>query len=128
MKNEVNKKPNLLELESLRSELIDKTLNTNSIFLKIFLYQNYFEKILSLNNPNFEEAFLKEFLDDYIFCISKFEPWGVEPGITKKLLEQIKKISALKITSENLTSLNYEVERIEKQLEKLNLILDGKRF
>ncbi len=128
MKNEVNKKPNLLELESLRSELIDKTLNTNSIFLKIFLYQNYFEKILSLNNPNFEEAFLKEFLDDYIFCISKFEPWGVEPGITKKLLEQIKKISALKITSENLTSLNYEVERIEKQLEKLNLILDGKDF
>jgi hypothetical protein len=126
VKNEDYIKPNLYELESLRSELIEKTLSTSSNNLRLFLYQNYFEKILSLNNPNIEEAFLKEFLDDYTSCICKFEPWGVEPAVTMKLLEQFKKISISKITSENLTSLNYEVDRIEKQFEKLNLILEGK--
>ncbi|MDP2365668.1 MAG: hypothetical protein Q8M94_18115, partial [Ignavibacteria bacterium] len=124
----MNSKPNPIELESFRSELIEKTLRTNSNFLRLFLYQNYFEKILSLNNPNFEEAFLREFLDDYTSCFCKFEAWGVEPDITKKLLEQLKKVSTLNIAAENLTSLNSEIDRIEKQLEKLTLILDGKDF
>ena len=84
MEKQVNRKLNLIELESSRSELIEKTLNTNSNFFRLSLYQNYFEKILSLNNPNIEEAFLKEFLDDYISCISKFEVWGVEPEYFKK--------------------------------------------
>ena len=92
------------------------------------LYQNYFEKILSLNNPNLEEAFLKEFLDDYISCISKFEVWGVEPDISKNILEQIKKVASLKIAFENITPLNSEIDRIEKQFENLNLILKGKDF
>lgn len=128
MENKSSKKLNPLELESLRSSLIEKTLDTTSNNLRLSLYQNYFEKVLSLDNSNIEEAFLKEFLDDYIFCIRKFEVWGIEPDINKKLLEQIKKISTLKITSENLSSLNFEIDRIEKQLEKLSLILEGKDF
>ena len=125
VENKLNIKPNPLELESLRSELIEKTFSTNSNFLRLSIYQNYFEKILSSNNPNFEEAFLKEFLDDYTSCICKFEVWGVEPDITKKILEQIKQVTSLKIISDSLTSLNSEIARIEKQIEKLTLILDG---
>lgn len=128
MKNKNDIKLTPLELESLRSELIEKTLRTSSNNLRLFLYQNYFEKILSLNNPNLDEAFLKEFLDDYTSCICKFEVWGVEPDITKKLLEQLKKVSSLYIASESLPSLNSEIERIEKQTEILNLILEGKDF
>ncbi len=126
VENKNNKKLNPIELESLRSELIEKTLNTSSNNLRLYLYQNYFEKILFLCNPNIEEAFLKEFFDDYISCICKFEVWGVEPDITKELQEQFKKVSALKIAFENTNLLNSEIDRIEKQLEKLNLILDGK--
>ena len=119
-------KPNPIELESLRSELIEKTINSSSNFLRLYLYQNYFKKVLPLNNPNIEEAFLKEFLDDYIACICKFEVWGVEPEITKTFLEQLKNISQIKIVSENTILLSSEIDRIAKQLEKLNLILDGK--
>jgi hypothetical protein len=126
VENEIHIKPNLLELESLRSELIEKTFNTSSNNLRLFLYQHYFEKILSLNNPNFEEAFLKEFLDGYISCISKFEGIGVEPEISKKLLEQLKILSQLNIASESLTAFNSEINRIERQIEKLTLILEAK--
>jgi len=117
---------NPIELESLRSELIEKTLNTSSNNLRLFLYQNYFQRILATENVNFEEAYLKEFIDDYVFCINKFEIWGIEPEISKNILDQIKKVSSLKIASENSTPLNSEVDRIEKQIEKLNLILEGK--
>lgn len=121
-------KPNLLEIESLRSELIEKSVNTSSNFLRLFLYQNYFGIILPLNNPNLEEAFLKEFLDDYIACICKFEVCGVEPEFAKNIIEQIKKITAIKIAAENLTLLNPEVDRIETQYKKLSLMLEGKDF
>ena len=128
IENKLNNKPNLLELESLRSELIEKTLNTNSNFLRLSLYQNYFERILSLNNPNFEEAFLKEFLDDYVSCINKFEVWGIEPDISKNILEQLNKVAALKIAAESITTISSGINRIEKQLEKMTLILESKEF
>ena len=126
MENEAIKKSNLLELEFLRSELIEKTLNTNSNFLKISLYKNYFENVLYLNNPNFEEAFLKEFLDDYINCINRYEVFGVEPKISKNIFEQLKELSTRPVAVENLSTLNAEIERFEKQFEKLNTILKGK--
>lgn len=126
MENNSNKKISILELESLRSELVEKTFNTSSNNLRLFLYQNYFEKILSLDNPNFEEAFLKEFIDDYTNCVCKFEVWGIEPDISKTLLSQLKKVFTLNIASEYYATLNSEIDRIQKQLEKLNLILEGK--
>ncbi len=121
-------KLNLFELESLRSELIEKSVNTSSNFLHLSLYQKYFDIILSLNNPNLEEAFLKEFLDDYINCISKFEVWGTDPEITKRIINHLQSVITLKIASENLELLKLEFDRIGNQLEKLNLILKGKEF
>lgn len=120
-----NKKLNVLELESLRSELIDKTLNTSSNDLRLSLYQKYFEKILSLNNSNFEEAYLKEFLDDYIDCIKKYDVWGNEPGVTKKLFELKNNISSRAFAKEQNATLDIEVKRIELQWIKQTSILNG---
>lgn len=121
-------KPDILELESLRSELIENTLSTTSNNLRLFFYLNYFEKILSLNNSNLEEAFLKEFIDDYITCISRFEVWGVEPEISHNILKRLKYLATLKTASENLTALNSEFDRIKNQSEKLSQILEGKEI
>ncbi|MFN3695694.1 MAG: hypothetical protein ACK4UV_11850, partial [Ignavibacterium sp.] len=57
---------NLLELETLRLNLIEKSINSSSNFLRLSLYHNYFEKVILLNDPNIEEAFLTEFIEDYI--------------------------------------------------------------
>lgn len=121
-------KPDLFELEALRTELIEKSNNTSSNNLKVFLYYNYFEKILSTNNPNFIEAFLTEFIDDYVHSITKFEVFGINPNLTQKIVAQIKNLSLLSIATQKLTSFNSEIKRIEAQLDKLNLILNGKDF
>ena len=119
---------NLLELETLRLNLIEKSINSSSNFLRLSLYHNYFEKVILLNDPNIEEAFLTEFIEDYIKCICRFEVWGVEPFITKKVLELLKQVSHLKIASNYLDTLNSEIVRIEGQKEKLDLILNGNEF
>lgn len=120
--------PNILELERFRSELIEKTLRTSSNNLRLLLYHKYFDTILSLNRPNFEEAFLREFLDDYTSCICKYEVWGIDPEFSQKLLKQITSISQLQFSSEFHNILNSEIERIKRQLEKQNLILEGKDY
>jgi len=128
MEKQVNKKPNIIELESLRSDLIEKTLASSSNNFRLFLYSNYFDQVLALNNQYLEEAFLKEFLDDYISCISKFEVWGTDPEITKRMIKLLQSITKLRIASENLALLKFEIDRVRNQLERLNLILEGKDF
>jgi hypothetical protein len=126
VRNENDIKPNLLQLESLRSELIEKTLNTNSNFLRLFLYQNYFGKTLSLNHPNLEEAFLKEFIEDYLNSIQRYEAFGTNPEFTDKLLPQLESLTSLTFIKNILPELTAEIERIKKQKEKLFSILEGK--
>lgn len=121
-------KKNLLEIESSRLELIEKSINSSSNFLRLSLYHNYFEKVLSLNDTNIQEAFLAEFIKDYINCICKFEVWGVEPDSTKIIIEVLKRISQLKIVNNYSDEIKYEITRIEEQKEKLKLILDGNEF
>jgi len=124
----VNPKPDLFELESLRSELIEKTLETTSNNLRLSLYQSYFEKVLSLDNANYNEAFLNEFLDDYHNSIQMFEIFGTNPKFTDNLLQQLKKLITLSLIKENHSKLISEIERLEKQKENLAFILEGKEY
>jgi hypothetical protein len=128
VRNENEIKPSILQLESLRSELIEKTLNTNSNFLRLLLYQNYFNKTLSLNNPNLEEAFLKEFIEDYLSSIQKYEAFGTNPKFTDELLQQLKRFAPLTFIKDILPALTSEIDRIEHQVNRLNLILKGMEY
>ena len=94
--------------------------------MRVREYYKYFDKILSYERPNLNEVFLKEFIDDYISSITKFEVWGIEPEKTKIILTQLKDVSELSIAADNSPILKSEIERIEKQLEKMEMILNGK--
>lgn len=125
---ESNSKIGLLELESLRTELFEKVYNASSTNLKVFLYYNYFDKVLSSNSSNLIEAFLKEFNEDYIYTIQRFEVWGINLEFTVKLLLQLKNITTLAFSKIHIPEITFEIERIEQQANKLNLILEGKEY
>jgi len=120
-----NKKYNIYELEALRAELIESTLDPTSIYNRLNLYNNYFNRILSQSNLKIEEVFIREFLEDYLTCIARYEVWGSELNITDKILGQIKNVAALEISCELNNEFSKEIDRIEKQIEKLNSILEG---
>lgn len=121
-------KPNLLELESLRGELISQAFDHPSDHLHISLFYNYFNKVLSTKNQNLIESFLLEFIEDYIYTIRRYEPCGVEPVFTEKLIKQLKLLKEISLTDNNLTVLNSEVDRIDKQFRQLKDFLAGKSY
>ena len=128
MDSTVNTASNVFELESFRNKIIEKIFNATSNNSKIFLLYTYFSKVHSTQNNSLIEAFLKEFLEDYISAIQKLEVSGINPEFTGKLLEQIKQVSTLKFVEDILTKLRFEIDRIEHQINKLNLILEGKEY
>ncbi len=119
-------KPSILELESLRGELIDQGFEHPSDHLRIYLFFNYFDKVLAANDNNITESFLVEFTEDFFYLIKRYEVCGIEPSFTEKLLVQLKYLLTVNLTGLNRETLNSEIERIGKQLEKLNDVLKGK--
>jgi len=81
-----NTASNVFDLESFRNKILEKIFNATSNNSKIFLLYTYFGKVLSAQNTNLIEAFLKEFIDDYLTSIQKFEVFGTNPEFTDKLL------------------------------------------
>ena len=116
---------NLIDLEKQRSELLERTLSSKSNFQKRVLYFNYFNQILSLNNANLNEAFLSEFLDDYVLVLSKFDAFGTDPIQTNLIIEQLEKLSALSITQSYQVEINAIKERIENNYAQLIDVLNG---
>ncbi|MFZ1280561.1 MAG: hypothetical protein WAR59_06985 [Ignavibacteriaceae bacterium] len=117
---------NLFELEKLRTELIDKSFNSSSNLNKLFLFVNYFEIILSLNKPNLIEAFLKEFIEDFISSIKKFDVWGADPLFTESLIGILEKLSDLTCFETEKPALLNENTRIKNLCDKLLDTLDGR--
>lgn len=121
----MNPNSELFELENLRSELIEKIFESNSNSSKLYYYYQYFQKTISFNDSKIAEAFLSEFIADYLLAISSSDLWGIKPDLLNKILIQLKKLNDL----EPLSIDNFQLDEIKKYLEdrisQLKLILDG---
>mgnify|MGYP000141499547 CR=1 FL=1 len=117
---------NLNTLETLRLSTLEKLISTPSSKQKLSFLQSYFEQVLTFNNCNVEEAFITEFLEDYSNVIQFYDVWGVEPDYTRSVLRLLKRVSKLHFVKEYTQTLKKEIIRIEEQLEKLILFLEGK--
>jgi hypothetical protein len=118
--------PDYFDLEDQRSELIETTLNTSSATLRVFSYYKYFRNILEYRDQKIEDAFLKEFIEDYISAITRFEVWGIDPEFSNKLIEQLSELKKKDLISAYQEKLSSIIRNIEEQIKELLNILDGK--
>lgn len=125
MDNDIDPKPNYLELDEERSKLLEKILLGSSTNARLYSYLNYFQKILSFNRSNIEEAFLSEFLEDYLNVVKRYEVWGNDPELTRKIFEQQLKIKDILFTEDYVVDINNEIARLESQWTDLTNILNG---
>jgi hypothetical protein len=123
--SDIDPKPNYLELDEERSKLLEKILLGSSINARLDAYLNYFLKILSFNRSNIEEAFLSEFLEDYLNVVKRYEVWGNDPELTCKIFEQLLKIKDRHFTEDYVVDINNEIARLESQWTDLTNILNG---
>jgi hypothetical protein len=125
---EAGNKINFLELESIRGELIERSLSTGSYNYKLYLHYTFFSKILALKNTSLENSFLPEFINEYLYLLSKYEVWGTDPEISFKIIEQLEKLLLLNSVADQYDFISAEKERIALQLHKQQLILAGKEI
>jgi len=119
--------PNLnpIQLENLRTELIDKIFSVSS-YNRVVLYTSYFSTVLDTNEELFSEAFLKEFIEDFLTTINKYDVCGAEPSFTNRFIGILKKLSDLNCFENEKLALINETERIKNPYKKLLDILSGK--
>ena len=120
--------PDYFNLENQRSKLIEHTMNTSSGIIRFFHFYKYFSIILECRDQNIEEAFLKEFIDDYLLSLSKFEIWGIDPEFTNRLITHLEVLNHSSVMTNNAEALRQIVQRLENEVKKLLLVLDGKEI
>ena len=114
-------------LEAQRAELIGKTLKTSSSTLRVFQFYNYFSGILKYNDGMIEDAFLKEFIEDYLFSLSKFDVTGTEPAFVEKLIAHLNELKDREILSSNVAVLSNIISYLGEQRIELLSILNGRK-
>jgi hypothetical protein len=127
LKKENRPGPDPLEMESLRIQLYEKTLKTHSNSRRLVLYQEFIDLLLNTPSSVLSEAYIPEFLEEYIYLVCRFNVWGTEPEYSVNLLHQLRRITAIKAASEHLDKINSEITRIEKQYESLISVLVGEK-
>lgn len=115
-----------MELESSRNQLIEKSIDTIPASLRLIQYHEFFEKVLSLDNQNYNEIFLSEFIEDYITSAARFEPVGIHPKLIENILLQLVSVSQIGLFISYKSELITQIDRIKKEKEVLKLVLDGK--
>jgi len=123
--NGVDYKPNPIKLDEERSKLLEKILLNSSNNTRLDAYLDYFFKILSYNKSNFEEAFLSEFLEDYLNIVRGYEAWGNDPELTQKVFKQLQTIKEKIFAKEYADTISKEITRLESQLNDQANILNG---
>lgn len=126
--NKANNNLDLLYLESLRNKLFINLSNKSSFTKKLLDLYNYFDKILSFKDQNISEAYITEFIYDYLKLIKYFEAFGVEPNFSLALINQLKILRELCFLNAESSFILDEIERITSQVNLLYLSLNGNTF
>jgi hypothetical protein len=89
----------------------------------LFLY-SFFEKVLATEDKNIIDAFLPEFISEYVFCLKNYFILGLKPRIHELLIQQAEKIEKDGFAS-GYKGYIETIQRLKDELEKLEKILKG---
>ncbi len=118
--------PDYIELENQRSRLVKQTLSSSSLTLQVISFYNYFSKILPYKDQRIEEAFLAEFIEEFIWKLTAYEIWGIDPHLTENLILLINELKNRSIAAPYRDLLIEEGGRLEYQIDILWKLLAGK--
>jgi len=92
---------------------------------KLIKLSNYFDLIISSGNGNIINAFLPEFIPQYINLLDQYDPYYIAPAHTDKIISIASKIITLNNEYFGLPLISDNIIRIEEQFKSLINILNG---
>ena len=116
------------EAEGLRQQAFDLLSRSTSHRQRLYVLKNYFSVLLSESSDIIADAFIVEFLDDFLECTAKFEVFFAPPKITNDVidvLDKLKEHKAVKYKTREIESITYN---LAAKLNELNEILAGRHL
>ena len=92
---------------------------------KLILLTRYIENLCKVNNINLIEAYLAEFLDEYLALLKIYDPTGLEPARTEYIIETLHKLLKYELFQDYLNRLKTVEEAITLKLNELKKALLG---
>ncbi len=119
---------NILELEKQKNLLIEKLNSCSSVKQKALLISLFFNELLEINDNKTKEAYLTEFINDYLNYLSQYDPFCIHSKYSNKIIEQLeilKETESLEKFREKILQIKIIIQSNLKNLED---ILEGKNF
>lgn len=117
---------NILRLEQERTTLKEKLTAQYSPQARLLFIFSFFDKVLSTSDKNLIDAFLPEFIPEYVFCLKNHSAVGMRPRIHELLIQQTEKIENQGLTT-SYKGLAEVIKRLKNDLENLQKILSGQQ-
>lgn len=92
---------------------------------KVYLFYDFYASLLNSSEKSLIEAYLLEFIEEYINSVQHFSPYCIPPARTVALINQLKEISNLPLTKNFEKQIAGEIGRINRELTDLESILYG---
>ncbi len=92
---------------------------------KVFLFFNYYKALLDSGDSKTIDAFYLEFIEEYLSSLNSYTAYCIAPNKTVELIEQLERILSITSIISFKSLLQKEIDRLESQLNEINLILSG---
>ena len=116
------------EFERLRQQFLSELSESGSPKQKTIILKNFYQTLLNQTDKSLYEAFLTEFLEDFLDCLQKFEVFYCPPEITKEIIWILSKFLEQSILELNFPQITLLIKSLESELKKLIDILSGNKL
>ena len=113
------------EAEELKEEIQDLLSNSASPRQKLIVLKNYYSILLSDSPRIIAEAYINEFLDEFLISINRYEVFYFKPQLTSDVLDILKIIRQFQSNKETLETIDRLADSLTIKLNQLNNVLDG---
>ena len=112
-----------VELKTLQlRQKLNTVISSKSALL--ILYE-YYDFLLGSNINQIIEAYIPEFIQRYVSLLNNFDPYCLNPSVTKAIIKQINELGNYLPESEIKTSLKNSIQRLREELEQFEAVLEG---
>ncbi len=110
----------IFTLESKQEELASHLTGDFSPRLKLFLLTEFIEQLCEFDNKNIIEAYIAGFLNEYLNLLKIYEPTGLEPSETSRIIFPLDKIIEYNLFNNYRDELLFVEQSLNKKLNELN--------
>ncbi len=113
------------EIEKLRQHTLRELSESVSPKQKSLILKNFYQTILKQSDKDVYEAFLVEFLQDFLDSIKGFEVFFLPPEVTREIIWILHELLFQNILESQFQTINQIIKSIESELKQLENLLNG---